>query len=281
LREFLTILAGPVTTAGLLYFAVIMQDENDWALFARVDTWKMLAAANGFLLLATILPSRVEWQSRHVWNDAVALLQIPFLSRTTLERYHALFFTLTAIEAFDQWRLEESRQACLKALALSPGDGTTCRLLGFVEFFSANFHDARKYWLLALEEPDLAPSAHSGLMVNVACTDVILADDDAALARADKYSMLAAEREPNSAGIQATRGEVLIVLGQAEQGIALIRKHLDQIKDPRFEALFQCFLAVGEMRLGRGEVAKECRERAQQLDPHCVLLPMADAAIGK
>jgi hypothetical protein len=75
---------------------------------------------------------------------------------------------------------------------------------------------------------------------------------------------------------QGTRGCVLVELGRLDQGLALLHKAIDIVKNPFEIAFSACFIALGEARQGRVEESKRYVEKARQVYPDCVVIPRVD-----
>src|SRR5439155_26562770 len=82
---------------------------------------------------------------------------------------------------------------------------------------------------------------------------------------------------PNTGG---TRGCVLVLLGQVEEGKALLEEAMRDLDEADPKAFCACFLAVAAARQGRLEEARAYVEAAEKLDPRSVAMPKALKALA-
>lgn len=80
--------------------------------------------------------------------------------------------------------------------------------------------------------------------------------------------------------VRGTRGSVLIELGQAEEGLELLRSSLEKTDTSKDKASTMCYIAIGEARRGNQAEAQRYVQTARLLDPQYVFLERASREAG-
>jgi hypothetical protein len=122
---------------------------------------------------------------------------------------------------------------------------------------------------------------------NIAVTDILLhgtpscpEPDPHLLDEADRFSAQARRDLPWETFTLGTRGCVCIELGRIAAGKAQVEQALREHEDARSKAFCVCFLAIAAARQGHFDVARSQVDAATELDPDCIALPKALAALS-
>jgi tetratricopeptide (TPR) repeat protein len=270
LRCWLVILAGPLINVLLLVVGFSGMVSPRCSAIERF-LWMLLFGGNLAGLLDTLWPRRTVGG---VASDGLQLLSIPFASQATLEDRHVAYFLLEAAACTER-KDPTSAQAWLqRGLDVYPGNPGLLVLLASVLLRDGATVQARDVFASVLNSPGLQPSLRALLLNNVAWADLCL-DDPALLEEADRYSREAMEWLPWESYVKGTRACVLIELGEAAQGVTLLRTAGAQRSDLVGLALNACYLAIGLAKLGDLPSAEEALAEARRLDRGCILLDKA------
>jgi hypothetical protein len=105
----------------------------------------------------------------------------------------------------------------------------------------------------------------------LAWVDTLIGGDEL-IQEADKYSKEALENMPHVSYFRGTRGNVLVELGQYEEGLVLLREAMNAADNPTMKALDACHIAIAEQKRGNLDESRKFAEIARSWDPDCMLL---------
>lgn len=131
-----------------------------------------------------------------------------------------------------------------------------------------------------LLEADLAPESRALLLNNLAWSVLMLSDEEM-LDQAEVWSKEAAELLPVSPAISSTRGSVLVLRGDFDEGMEhLLRAHRTCGHDPKNRALVSAFAALGADGQGDLELARDLYQAMLDEDPNCEARRVVETTLG-
>jgi tetratricopeptide (TPR) repeat protein len=175
-------------------------------------------------------------------------------------------------------QIDEAASRAEAALAIEPDEFLARFVLGLAQLARGRFAEGRRLQAELLAIPGLDPAQRRLLLNNIAWADYLIGDpwlrDEA-----DRYSTEAYSGDPDQPAYQGTRGAVLVWLGRIDEGLELLRQaHVGNPK-ARSRALNACCIAEAEAQRGDLDTATKALEEARGLDPSCLLIDRATAAI--
>ena len=179
-----------------------------------------------------------------------------------------------AKQALVSGKYDTARRWCETGLQTHPGDVHLRSVLASATFYRGDFAEARRQWLIVVEAVAPEKRAYAAALASVAYIDAVL-EDGANFDRASEFLRRAEQIQPDMVGLRACRGSVLIAMGRLEEGVGLLREHLNAADAPRSTAFDHCLLAIGESRRGLRDIARHHLDAAKRLDPACPLLEKA------
>jgi tetratricopeptide (TPR) repeat protein len=154
-------------------------------------------------------------------------------------------------------RNEEAQRHYEQAHRQLPGNGSLLSLLMHSTNKTAGAREAARYYLAGADALDAKnEDGNSWAYANFAWNAVLTGDPEL-LPLADGLSKRAYERLSETPEVQATRGAVLVQLGEHEAGVALLTKGMRGSEQRHDKAGFAPFLAAGERMRGKNELADE------------------------
>jgi len=101
---------------------------------------------------------------------------------------------------------------------------------------------------------------------------VLLSGASAYLPEADEYSRKLAEAKPNDSSVLATRGSILIELGQLDDGMKILQRIYEHEQRPFNRGLAAAFMALGYARRDDVDSARHWVGLGREADPECIPL---------
>jgi tetratricopeptide (TPR) repeat protein len=296
LKQFLTVLAGPLTHGALLTLALwfwsllwvrrpVAPDAGSpawWVGFILVVDFGL---GNAILLLVNLFPCQYQIGDHLQPSDGLQLLTLPFLTRAVRENLHALYFLQEGSARLLRKHYAEAKQWFERGRAHYPHEVGNELFLGYALIKLRQWAPARQHLLALRRRPDL-PAAIGALVADAMATACLI--ESAAgpsgvgaaaplLKEAEQYceeALRAAGPLPRQGQLscQATHGCVLIEQGRLQEGFAILVQVMEDFEDPHGRAFCTCYLALAAAREGRWEESRRHLEIARQLEPDCVAL---------
>ncbi|HZQ46842.1 MAG TPA: site-2 protease family protein [Verrucomicrobiae bacterium] len=233
---------------------------------------QMILAANIWVLASNLWPRHINSSiAGRIPNDGLSLLKIAFMKPERINRLLTMTYVYEASEAFQEKRYKEARKWCEEGLAKYPENQLLVNQLGITFLQQELFQEARRLFYKQVQLNMSDPVQNALALNNLAYTDIMLGNKEL-LSEADACSRQAVEKLPWMAAIKGTRGNVLIELGQIEQGIVLLRESMRDGESASSKAENACHIASAEQKRGNMEEFQRYLEMARSLDPDCLLL---------
>jgi tetratricopeptide (TPR) repeat protein len=270
-KAFLVSLAGPLLHVLLAYASWIFlrhadefESVPDWLLWLTI----VFGLANVFAIVINLWPRHISSPFGDVANDGMSLLTIPFAPMSEIEAYHLGYFQYEVLSRLRSKDQNGALECCRSGLERFPGNFNLLYLQGYLLLVQERLDEARRIFDDLRTHPELTPENRALLLNHIAWTALISWSPDA-LKQADDFSRQALAALPWLPEVKGTRGSVLVVAGDVEPGIELLREAFAENVDPDSRALNAAFLALGSARLGEFDAARESLRKAEELDPDC------------
>jgi len=284
-RMALMTLAGPLANLALAAIAWMRHPEVlDVEIYARglalLSVW---CFANLLLGLASLFPLTYTTEAGAVPSDGLRLIGLPFAGPAQIDELLASRFAMEALAARENGDEGAMLEWAERGFAAHPAPPISRDLLALALIENHRWERGRALCQSLLEDPKLRPEQLAVARNNLAYADFLSERDDL-LEEAGQLSAEAVRALGWHPAVQGTRGAVLVALGQAESGIALLRSSLEKVVDAGDRARVECALAMGLASRGDLEPAKAALERARAANPRCPLIERAsrelDAGCG-
>jgi tetratricopeptide (TPR) repeat protein len=281
-RLWLTILAGPITTALIAFGALEVLDvgvlKAFWPQRAVLNgpaIVEMLACQSIWLLVFNLLP--LPPLRPGFRTDGTQLLQIPIAdAREIFEELRVLPAVLEAEELRELDQLDAADSVIRRALETSPDSRVLRVCLALILMSREQLHEARSMMLELLKDDESLQALV--LRNNVAWIDFLIHDDELR-GEADQNSALVLTRFKDVGFALGTRGAVLGWLGRHDEAVEMLQRAYVRNSSDTHRALNACTLACSLAATGRTDEATRWLERARASHPSGPLLGRAEAAI--
>jgi tetratricopeptide (TPR) repeat protein len=285
LRDFIVVLAGPLTNLGIawfLWFAFGEQLEHT-SPFDGPAPLLALFCANLLVGFLNLLPFSNLSAFGPLPSDGKQLLSIPFLSKALMEKRRLDHLRAPAMLAILHNDFTLCDRISTEGLSFHPSDLQLITAKAVALCSLGDRAGGREWTLKALETLNDNPAAgmEKAVVENNIAWCVYLLDARDLLDEADRLSESAMALMPWALSVRSTRGAILIAKGETDSGIALLDDQRFGIESKSSQALAACSLGIGYFAQGKPEKAIEALRRAEALDPECILLERARAALGQ
>ncbi len=283
LKLWLITLAGPLFHFVFLLGTYFWLQENNWRAWFDPVLYQFalyFGLANLVVLLSNLFPRKINTAEVQTGTDGWHLLRLPFLKEDALQAKYISYYTSAAMAAYQKNALDEAKAMIDRGLELQPNHAAALNIVGVIQVQRQDYASARRLFLDLLARVDLDSSLKYAAINNVAYCNVML-EEPALLPEADSYSREAMQHLSWHPAIFGTRGLVLTYLDQTEEGLALLKKAMNEHHDAHGKALSACHIARIEVRRGNPDAARQFLDAARALDPGCVLLPDTLAGISR
>jgi tetratricopeptide (TPR) repeat protein len=281
-RLWLTILAGPITTALIAIGALAVLDvgitDAFWpqhAVLAGPAIIELVAFQAIWSLVVNLLP--VEFHAGFS-SDGLQLLRIPTVDSRQLEELRVLPAVLEAEELSECGQFEAAHAVIRRELETAPDSWALRNSLALMLMHREQLHEARVLMLELLKDDDSIQSLV--IRNNVAWVDFLINADEFR-EEANDNSRLVLTRFKDAAFALGTRGAVLGWLGRHDEAIAMLQQAYLRNNSDVNRALNACSLACSFAATGRVGEARRWVERARASHPGSALLGRAEAAIER
>jgi Tfp pilus assembly protein PilF len=279
LKKFLVILAGPAVNAGLIAGLLLILNATVRNLnFDSLPNWAgLFIIANVFVLIVNLWPHQPK-SGFDMPTDGKQLLQLVSFSEKARMQVLAQQFALEAFICREQSNLRRARELCDRGLASVPKDVPLLNMSGIVSLDEGRYEEAREIFLKLAQNEKQSPATKFLFLNNLAYADVLTEKADL-LQEADSYSREAYAALPWMAVVAGTRGAVLAAMGKHEEGLALLKKSMDDADSPKSKAENACHIASTLVRMGQKAEGEKYLQLARKLDAKCPLLTRAEKAV--
>jgi len=252
--------------------------ENPFVIFLgqRLMPLQMILAANIWVLAWNLWPRHINSIAGRIANDGLTLLKIPFMKRERIARLLTMTYVYEALGADQEKKYDKTQRWCEEGLAKYPENQLLVSQLGVTFLQRGLYQEARCLFYKQVQLNTSDPAQNALALNNLAYADIMLGNAEL-LVEADDCSRKAMEKLPWMAAIKGTRGNVLVELGQIEQGIVLLQESMRDGESASSKAENACHIAVAEKKRGNMEECRRYLEMARSLDPDCLLLKKVSA----
>ena len=269
-RHFAAVLGGPL--------ANVLLAAGEVGLYQAVrGEGRLTCVLSGFIfgniaqLGFALFPRKFWIESKHVPNDGLLLLTIPFMSRKSVEAWRSTRFYYETTEALQRDNIQAAERWLAKGEEAYPAHSSALVARAGIFEHRRQYAEARDLYASALNHPEATPEFRAHLWNNIAWLDLMIGDP-ALLAEADRFSQQALEEAPWLPYVRGTRGGVLIELCQIDNGMRLVQQAFRENYFPTLKALNACYLAIANARQGNLSRARQHVAEAGSGDPTCPLL---------
>jgi tetratricopeptide (TPR) repeat protein len=299
LKQFLVVLAGPLTNALLMAAALWWWPPT--VLYRRALAGELavghfvaltFAWANFLSLLGTLLPIQLRQGGRLFSSDGRELLKIPFYPRAGLEGSHSLYFARQGDECMWEGRYAEALAWYERGLALYPDQIINAYGAAVARLGLRQLDEARKGLDALRAREDLTPAFRT--LLSDAVATVVLAQavrGRAAGEAPERLAEMVAEGERRSVealnasggfplsmqwSLMGTYGAYLVEQDKVADGERVLRLARTELESPAGQAWCLSYLAVAAARQGRVTEARAALAKARRTAPACIALERAE-----
>ncbi len=308
LRAFFMYLGGPMANgallAGCLWWwtpKLLLTELEHFP--PRLLIGLTFSAANLIVLGLALVPSKLTICNVPIPSDGLALLSVPFYSRSQIQTGHAFFYYQEGQECVKDKKYADAVRWFERGLQLYPEDLNNQSGMGHALIPLKEHARARSFLLGVLSAPSLPIPSRATILENVVVADIALLNEgtislpdnprapcqqfsrDVAfspeidlLLEADLFSKeaLALGSHVNFASLssfQATRGCVLVEQGTIDEGLALLLRAIPSLQDAYEVAFCASYIALAETRKGCFQESQRYLDIARKVYPDCVIIP--------
>ncbi|MFT4692194.1 MAG: site-2 protease family protein [Verrucomicrobiia bacterium] len=274
-RSFLTTLAGPLANlivAGVMWWFIRQEAAFTNPVLGDLYFWHLLLGANLFDGIWNLVPSN----GQKTPSDGMQLLAIPKYSEEAIRGLKGNRWRAECELSLEEGDFADALKQADAALQHLPNDPDlrshrVRALLGLHDFSTAQTEALELYEVKQLSTTGRATVANAIARAN------LMLDDPRLLQEADFHTRQTMRILPWEAEFKATRGHVLIQLGDHDEGVELLRSALADTSEPTALAEIHCQLALGEFLRDNPNVASEELSSARRIDPKCFLISRVEA----
>ncbi len=260
---------------GASHFLHYLSAQHLWEKPAFLEALTFWSAVG----LANLLPMKVRTVfGEKTPTDGYRLLTTPFLKGAKLRELSAQYFVLEGSILLQQKRTEEALAVFEEGFARHPQSAHVRLSLSAGLSMSGSFARARDVLLPLLGQAELPAGQLAVVRNNFAWASLMLMDPEL-LPAASRASQQALAAAPNVSAFKGTRGAVLVLEGELETGLELLRQARQGNTQPEHKGLNACWIAIAEAKLGRAEQARATLAEAEQLGADRWALEVARKAL--
>ena len=221
LREFLVVLAGPLTDGLLIVIALYFlagtsSDDMSFHILAG------FIYGNVLTLAISLFPRKCWINNERLPNDGWLAFTIPFMPRKSMETWHSLTFYYEAMESLERGNVQDAENWLAKGNAAYPDNSWAAIAQASILNHQHQWAEARELYLRALNQPESTPEYQAHLWNAIAWMDLMIATPPL-LEEADQFSRQALAEIPWSSYAKGTRGSRLDQTGPDRRGSAARR----------------------------------------------------------
>lgn len=249
LKKLWVVLCGPLANAALLVAVMLVVAESNEmvAWVGGIFFW-----SNLFCLAVNLWPWKSWLDGQQVSSDGLALLTVPFWTKTMIESWHACYFYLEGLESRERGKPDDAKRWFKKGVEFYPDHWHSHFGMAMLLLDEAKYGEARQILLRLIEpkpiqkflEYKAVPPEHAAqVWFHLAWADLMSGNPDL-LPEADKFSLKAYERMPWLPQMKGTRGRILVECGAIDQGVELLQAALVENEKASDKALNAWYLAL-------------------------------------
>jgi tetratricopeptide (TPR) repeat protein len=293
-KYFLYVFAGPFVSVVIGWIVYVFMPHPMWPhvefqigylmglypvlfLGAKLMPLQILFLANVFILLRNLWPRQAKTVYGPIPSDGLALLKTPFMKQERIKQLLAANLIQEAFEAFYDRKYTEAEKWARTGLNSFGVNAQLTNLLGVILLQQGRIPEGREIFVAQVYPPAADPAIYGFALNNLAYANII-SEQEELLPEADNCSRLAMEKFPWHPAFKATRGAVLVRLGQLEPGMELLNEAMAKQEDDYSKGINACFLSIAERKRGNPQRADDYLKAARTFDPDCILIQKAAAA---
>jgi tetratricopeptide (TPR) repeat protein len=244
------------------------------SLFAPLENgfhfWNILFIANVYKIGLNLWPRRVQTVLGKIPNDGLNLLNIFLRFKNQREPSLILYYVHESWGAFDR-KYDFMEKWAKDGLSHFPNNHVLRYLEGMSLIHLGKFREAHDCCSRMLRLPEDSRVSRSVILNNTAYA-AVMTGDKFLLDEADRFSEEALKNDSENINFKGTRGTVLVEMGKIDEGILLLEQSIENENDVISKAANLCHLAIAERKRGNMLASRRYREKAESLDPKCLLL---------
>ncbi len=275
LRRLIIVAGGPLVYVLLIALAAAAihgefgMSDVDWN---GIYPWQVLALTSAIMLVGTLVGPPIRTARGVNTRDGFKMYQLLFKPISSVEQRQLVHTVAEANSLTLRKQYKAAAEMVNDALRRSPSDPRLKIALMDIQFNTSDYLAARQS-VIELLEGYARNDAYRATMKNYLAWGDLMIGDSQSLDEANKASEEAFSLLPWEAGIQSTRGHLLIEQGQIDQGMDLLRRAIRGVENRSDEASVLCSMALGEFKRGNAQAAQKLLNKATRLDKDCELLP--------
>ncbi|MGE3800837.1 MAG: site-2 protease family protein [Candidatus Kapaibacterium sp.] len=266
-RLFLMILAGPAVNA-LIILALLLIGPDLLSVSDGADSGILfgfdLIFANALVLLTSIIPYRTDSPQGRVASDGMKLISIIKSLSDPYEAERGYWYEVGSVE-HRYGNYVEAARAYERVIEIDRYDPHAKLSLGSVQVLIGDYERARHIFLELLNWPKMSEEDRASILNQIAFTNVLIGDDEL-LEEADRFSEEALQFDPAEGLFYGTRGAVLVLQGDLDQGILHLHQALDRLVRPEDCGVDLLFIAHAHYMAGEIEEATAAIEEVAELN---------------
>ena len=266
-RTFLMVLAGPAVNA-LIIIALFLIGPEHLSVSSSVDSGILfgfdLIFANAIILLVSIIPYRTDSPQGRIASDGMKLISIIKSLSDSVETERSYWYQIGSVE-YRYGNYVEAREAYKKVAAIDHYDPHAKLSLASIDLLLGNYANARELYLELLNWPKLRGEDRASILNQVAFTNLFIGSDEL-IEEADQFSEEALQSDLEEGLFYGTRGAVLVLQGNLDQGILHLHQALDRLVRPEDRGIDLLFIAHAHYMAGEIEEATTAIEEVAELN---------------
>lgn len=282
LKEILFVAAGPLLHVALLIIAwqvVANADQHGWLPGSIVWLVIVFGLANAFEIVLNLWPRTFRLAIGELPNDGLALFRLTFSPRSEMQASPLAYYYYESLARLRQDDHAGAIECLQEGLAEFPADTYLRSCYAMVLLQQGDCDKAVRVFEEIRQRPETTGENDAILLNGIAWSDVVSWKPEN-LERAQDCSLRAIEALPWRAEIKGTRGSVLVMSGDFENGVCLLEQAFVENEERDNRALNAAFLALAAARLGKPEKARDWLRQSERLDPRCRQLQHIRQEIG-
>lgn len=214
-------------TVSLIY--LIARDASYVVTVGPVNISNTFIISSIVMIAFNLLPINYKFKGIKLPSDGLRMLKTPFMKEKDLGEILSAGRFMDAHEMFEKKQYDLSAKAYEDILKENPGLTAAKNNLSVIYMKLLELEKAERILTALLGEQ--REKRYDCLIYNNLAWVHLLYDTEQSLEKADAYSRMAYELNPDMANIRGTRGSALIALGKYNEGIDLLKK-LAKLRKP-------------------------------------------------
>lgn len=214
-----------------------------------------LIYANLFMVVLNLIPMKASCNGFKIANDGLNLIKLPFIKQRDIEEIYSAGKLMEAYELYEARRYKDAQNAFEKCMVLFPKS-----ILAHFNYAASLLKQGmldqgeREFLKIYGREHD---KRYDPILNNNLAWLNLLKFDEESFRKADQYSREAFKSSPKVPYIRGTRASVLILTGEIEKGLEILKETVELTKPVCAETnSIVGFVMISYAHLKTGEVKR-------------------------